>query len=240
MRTSGPSSDIVRARDLGFAYGQSPVLHGVDVAIERGEIFGIIGPSGTGKTTLLSLFMGLSAPASGELAVSAKRTALVFQKPQLFPWRTALENAAYGLECRGEPREGAREKARALLVRLGLGEKLAAHPHQLSEGMKQRVNLARALLVDPDLLLMDEPYTGLDVVARRRLQDDLLDLVRERELTVVFASHALDEVVYLCDRVAVLAGEPATIAGVHAIELARPRSESAVISGVERLRPLLS
>jgi NitT/TauT family transport system ATP-binding protein len=169
----------------------------------------------------------------------------VFQKPQLFPWRDVAGNAAYGLECRGVPPREARARAEALLGDMGLGSCREARPHELSEGMKQRVNLARALAVDPELLLMDEPYAALDVHTRRALIDELLASLEARPRTVVFASHALEEVVFLADRVAALGGRPARFGDVVEMALARPRGagtegRARVAERVVELEALLS
>ncbi|MEM6991405.1 MAG: ABC transporter ATP-binding protein [Myxococcota bacterium] len=202
------------------------VLDGVSLRVRDGEFFSIVGPSGCGKTTLLDLVMDLATPSTGTIDVAAHRRAMVFQRPQLLPWRTVLDNAIYGVECRGELREQSRTEATELLDRMGLGKQLHEHPDRLSEGMKQRVNLARALLIRPDLLLMDEPFAALDPATRRRLQDDLLKLWEERAFTVVFVSHSVPEVVYLSDRVAVLSDKPTRVVAVERIELPRPRAES--------------
>ena len=209
------------------ANGVLDVLDAVDVSVRPGEFLSIIGPSGCGKTSLLHLAMGLLEPTGGTIRSSAGSMAMAFQKPQLLPWRTVLDNAVYGLECRGVSRAQAREPAAEMLARMRLGDHLHDYPHELSEGMKQRVNLARALLVEPDLLLMDEPFSALDVTVRRSLQDDLLELWSERRLTVLFVSHALEEVVYLSDRVVVLTDKPTRVRGIESVGLPRPRAGDA-------------
>lgn len=239
----------VRIEELVVAYprpeGELRVLDGVTLAVHEHEIFGLIGASGCGKTTLLGALMGLVRSKSGSIDVRVKRLAMVFQKPQLLPWRTVLDNAAYGLECRGMTLVEARDRARPLLERMKLGAHLADHPHRLSEGMKQRVNLARALLVEPELLLMDEPYQALDPTARRALMDELLEDRAARPFTVIFASHSLDEVAYLSDRVAALTEKPTRVKEIAPVELARPRGVGtegalALFSQIERLKELLS
>lgn len=240
------SSDLaVAVERLVVDRGALRVLGGVDLTVEKGEIFGVIGASGCGKTTLLGALMGLISPSSGSIRIAAERTAMVFQRPQLLPWRTVLDNAAYGLECRGEPLARARERARPLLERMKLGSHLCDHPHRLSEGMQQRVNLARALLVEPELLLMDEPYSALDPITSRALMDELLESRERRPFTVIFASHSLEEVAFLSDRVAALSEKPARVTEIARVDLARPRGHgasgaAALFSQIERLKELLS
>lgn len=249
---SNPPCDpdsVVRVVDLCVSYPRRPepllVLDGVSLALARGEICGLAGPSGAGKTTLLHVLMGLVAPDSGSVELVPVRRALVFQRPQLFPWRSVLDNAAYGLECSGVNRELARQRARAELEKMGLGDHLHDRPHQLSEGMGQRVNLARALLLSPELLLMDEPYSALDVVTRMQLQLELLEYWREREFTLLFASHSLEEVALLCDRAIVLSSKPARVRAVLPIDLPRPRASdpearSALLERAAELARLLA
>ena len=214
---------MVRAQALTVRFGDLQVLEGLDLTVTAGELLCVVGPSGCGKTTLLQVLGGLLPPTAGSVEVAAGRRAHVFQRPRLLPWRTVLDNAVYGLECRGTPRAEARPRAAELLGRLGLGDHLADPPHHLSEGMKQRVNLARALLVEPDLLLMDEPFAALDEPTRRRLQADLVELWRARGCTIVFVSHSVEEVVHLGDRVVVLSEKPTRVAGEVEIDLPRPR-----------------
>jgi NitT/TauT family transport system ATP-binding protein len=207
--------------------GSLLVLDGLDLTLASGEFCSVIGPSGCGKTTLLQLVMGLTNASSGAIERGDARLAMVFQRPRLLPWRSALDNATYGLECSGALDEARREDARVLLDRLGLSDHLADLPHQLSEGMQQRVNLARALLMQPELLLMDEPFAALDLLTRRRLQDQLLELWRERRFAVLFVSHSIDEVVAVSERVLVLTDKPAKIKASVSIALAYPRARSA-------------
>jgi NitT/TauT family transport system ATP-binding protein len=182
-----------------------------------------VGPSGCGKTTLLHAIDELLPLPPGAIESHGLARAMVFQRPRLLPWRTVLSNATFGIECRGRGGDEATAKARTLLGRMGLSDQLECHPHELSEGMKQRVNLARALLVEPELLLMDEPFSALDLLTRRALHADLLELWEERGFTVVFVSHSLEEVVTLADRVAVLGPGSTGLRHLEQIDLARPR-----------------
>lgn len=216
------------------------VLDRLDLAVAPGELVAVIGPSGCGKTTLLHVVQGLLAPVEGSVE-SGGRTALVFQRPTLLPWRAVLANATYGLECAGRDPGEATAAAAALLERLGLGDHLRDYPHALSEGLKQRVNLARALLVEPDLLLLDEPFAALDARTRRRLQDDLLALWERRGCAILLVSHTIEEVVYLADRVVVLSDKPTRVAADVPVELPRPRDPADPATGalVRRLEELL-
>lgn len=218
---------VVRAHALRAAYrceGDEPVevLGGLDLEVHAGEFVSLVGPSGCGKTTLLHLIAGLMAPSAGQLELPERaRVAMVFQRPTLIPWRTIIENARFGAECAGQA--CSREQASALLERMRLGGALEARPHELSEGMKQRVNLARALLIAPDVLLLDEPFSALDVQTRRALQADLLRLWRDRELTIIHVTHSLEDVAALADRALLLTQGPCTVAAAQPISLARPR-----------------
>ena len=230
----------------GAASGPLRVLDQVSVEVERGAFVSLIGPSGCGKSTFLYILAGLCKPTSGRVRPSADvlRAALVFQRPTLLPWRTVLDNALFGLECRGPITPAQRAAACELLASMALGAHLSDHPHQLSEGMKQRVNLARALLVAPDVLLLDEPFAALDVITRRQLQDELLARCRARGVTAVLVSHSLEEVAYLSDRVVVLSDKPTRVLGVRDIDQPHPRAAGAaarlqLMQTVEALAALL-
>ena len=188
----------------------------------------------------MHLLLGLLTPRAGQLLNRADSTAMVFQKPQLLPWYNALDNAAYGLRCQGVPKSEARDKAGRLLERMRLGTRLSAYPHELSEGMKQRVNLCRALLVEPQLLLLDEPFSALDSLTREALQEDLLELWQRRGLTIVFVSHSLQEVIEMADRAVVLSNQPAQVTGSTPIDVPRPRGAAAdARQTLHRLRQML-
>ena len=209
------------------AGGWLEVFAGFELSVRRGELLSLIGPSGCGKTTLLHLWSGLAAASGGAFERPTATSALVFQRPCLLPWLSVSANAAFGLRAAGMVAKEADKRARALLAQLGLGRHFEDYPHQLSTGMAQRVNLARALLVEPELLLLDEPFAALDVITRRQLHDQLLHQWQRRGCTMVLVSHALDEVAYLSDRVVVLSDKPCRPLTTIEVNLARPRAADA-------------
>ncbi len=217
----------MRVEDLHVGYGELTVLDGIDLNVREGELLSLIGPSGCGKTTFLHALAGLVAARSGSVDHGGQRHAMVFQRPNLLPWRTLLDNATFGLACRGPVGADERARARVLLRSMGLGDHLGDRPHALSQGMQQRVNLARALLVEPDILLLDEPFAALDPITRRGLWDELLARVAERRLTAILVSHSLEEVATLSDRVVVLSDKPARVKAVVDVDLPRPRAADA-------------
>ncbi len=202
----------------------------VSLEIGRGEFVCLLGPSGCGKTTLLNLIAGFDRPTSGRVLVDDREVQgpdpsrlCIFQSYALFPWRTVLENVAYGLEVRGVRRRQREQVAHELLRRVGLDGFSAHLPHQLSGGMLQRVAVARALSVDPGILLMDEPFGALDALTRIRLQDEIARIAQERSKTVVFVTHDVDESIFLADRVVVMAPAPGRVQRVIPVSLQRPR-----------------
>jgi len=212
--------------------GGSPVaaIQDVDLTIEDLEFVCLLGPSGCGKTTLLRLIAGLLAPDSGEIRIDGRRVdgpgperGVVFQDFALLPWADVLRNVGFGLELRGVPRDERESRARALVDMVGLGEFVHHLPSQLSGGMQQRVGLARALAIDPSILLMDEPFGALDAQTRRGLQVDLLNLHHRHRKTVVFVTHSVDEAVRLGDRIVLLTPRPGRVGEVIDVGLPRPR-----------------
>jgi NitT/TauT family transport system ATP-binding protein len=188
-----------------FAGATRPVLADLTFALPAGASLSLLGPSGCGKTTLLRLLMGLEATSGGSIALApAARLSYVFQEPRLVPWRTALENVLLPLELTAQVDAPARERAAALLGELGLGERLRHFPRELSGGMQMRVALARALITEPQLLLLDEPFAALDERTRFRLQDLLLELKSRLALQYVFVTHSISEAVYLGDYILML------------------------------------
>ena len=224
MNALPPSPPALELRGLSHTIGPQVILERIDFTLPPRRLACIVGPSGCGKSTLLGLIGGLAAPAGGDIHRAATRPAHVFQDPCLLPWRTALDNAAFGLKAEGMGRCQRRRRAAALLETLGLGEDdLGKYPHELSGGMRQRVALARALVVAPDLLLLDEPFSALDAGLRRQMQALLRQQLEAHPLTALLVTHDLAEAVRLGDRILVLTGRPARVAGLHDID--RPFAE---------------
>lgn len=189
------------------------VVRPLDLEIPAGEFLALLGPSGCGKSTLLRMVAGLEAPTHGRILRDPKdRISFVFQEPQLLPWRNVLENVRLPLELVDERSTKERdEHSRQALIRVGLGEALEKMPHQLSGGMKMRVSLARALVTEPRILLLDEPFGALDEVTRYRLQEDLRSFWRAFRMTVIFVTHSMSEAAFLAERQIVFSGRPARV-----------------------------
>jgi NitT/TauT family transport system ATP-binding protein len=226
----------LRVEDLGIEYPLPRLgrcvqaVDGVNFDVATGSFVSLIGPSGCGKTSILNAVAGLVANFTGRVTVHGRLVtgpgqdrALVFQQAALLPWRTVLGNVMYGLECHGVRRAEARPRALELIQLVGLGGFEQHYPHELSGGMQQRVNLARALAVDPNLLLMDEPFAALDAQTREYMQGELTRIWSIRRKTVLFVTHQIDEVVYLSDSVVVLSARPGRIKEIVDIILPRPR-----------------
>lgn len=225
-------STKITIRGVGKRYqsrqGEVVALAGVDLTVQGGEFMCIVGPSGCGKSTLLRMLAGIGSHDEGSISLGSREgqrplTAMVFQEYALFPWRTVLDNTAFGLEMRDIPRQERRRIALDYLGKVGLARFAAAYPHQLSGGMKQRVAIARALATDPDILLMDEPFAALDAQTRYLMQEELLRIWEGERKTVVYITHSLEEAVLLGDRVALMTARPGRIKTVYPIDLPRPR-----------------
>jgi NitT/TauT family transport system ATP-binding protein len=211
-------------------------LENVSMTVKPGELVALTGKSGCGKTTLLRILMGLEEPSAGRVSVSGREVdgpgpdrAMVFQHAELLPWRSALGNVELGLEARGVNGRERREVARDYLDLVGLGDALERKPYELSGGMKQRVGMARALAIQPEVLLMDEPFGALDAQTRESLQQELLRIHGEREQTIVFVTHDLDEAVLLADRIVMLAPHPGRVHSIVDVPLERPRLDAVSI-----------
>jgi NitT/TauT family transport system ATP-binding protein len=189
------------------------VIEGLDLRIDAGEFLAVLGPSGCGKSTLLRMIARLSAPDGGRIVTEPEQfqTAFVFQDAHLLPWRTVLDNAALPLELLGTGRDERYAMARAALTQVGLAEAETRYPAQLSGGMRMRVSLARALVTEPRLLLMDEPFAALDEITRFNLEVQLRDLWRRRGMTVIFVTHSISEAAFLANRAVVLARRKGSI-----------------------------
>lgn len=222
--------DQLVIKDLSFSYGQLTIFNELNVVVEPGEFLSIIGPSGCGKTTLLNLLSGFLKPPVGNVLLRGEQLepedphfGYVFQQATLFPWLTTLENVEFGLKMEGLSLKDRREKSMAYLKKVGLAGFEDYLPLKLSGGMQQRVNLARALVMEPRLLLMDEPFGALDAITREQMNDELLRLWDELGQTVVFITHDIDEAAYLSDRIIVLDRPPKGIFRDLKIDLKRPR-----------------
>jgi NitT/TauT family transport system ATP-binding protein len=221
-------SAVVQARGLRMAYPGVEVLSGIDLEVRRGEFVCIVGPSGCGKSTLLNIVAGFVASSGGGLQVEGEpvkgpdpRRIFVFQESAVFPWLSVRDNIAFGLSGRSR---ADRERIVAHYVDMvGLKGFEEAYPRELSGGMRQRVELARALAADPHVIYMDEPFGALDFLTRLKMRSDLVRIWQEERKTVLFVTHDIEEAVQLADRVIVLSRRPATVAEVVPIELPRPR-----------------
>lgn len=220
-----------------FTIGGEPLLalDGVDLRVPGGGIVAIVGPSGSGKSTLLRLVAGLLAPDAGSITIGgrpvrgpADAVGLVFQEPRLLPWRTALDNVAYPLELAGRPRAERTTRARELMALVGLTGFEDATPAQLSGGMAQRVGVARALALEPRVLLLDEPFGALDALTRDQLDAEVLRLWQRLGTTILLVTHSIPEAVFLADRVVVLSARPGRVVAEVAVDLERPRAWGAI------------
>ena len=205
-------------------------LDGIDLKVMDGEFVSIVGPSGCGKTTFLSVVDGLIPASAGRILVDGRVVtkpgpdrAVVFQDASLLPWRTVLGNVRYGLECLKVGAREARERATHFINLVGLSGFEDHYPYELSGGMQQRVNLARALVVDPKILLMDEPFASLDAQTREVMQEELLQIWLKAKKTVLFVTHQIDEAIYLSDRVIVFSGRPGRVKQSIPVTIERPR-----------------
>jgi NitT/TauT family transport system ATP-binding protein len=212
-------------------FGDLEALRGLDISVERGEFISVVGPSGCGKTTFLRIIAGLEPASSGTITIDGQplsgpghNRGFVFQNDSLLPWRTVLANALIGPEVSGKMGTPERQRTLGLLKLVGLGGFEHYFPRQLSGGMRQRVNLARALAIDPDVLLMDEPFAALDAQTREIMQTELLRIWEQGRKTVLFVTHQIDEAVFLSDRVLVFARRPGRLQESVEIKLPRPRA----------------
>ena len=210
--------------------GETLALNGVDLQIGEGEFVAVVGPSGCGKSTLLRLVSGLTPATSGRVAVFGRAVSgpltevgIVFQSPVLLEWRTVLGNVLFQAGIRGLGEAAYRDRAMALLHQVGLADFGDRHPHELSGGMRQRTSIARALLHEPRLLLMDEPFGALDALTREQMRIDLEALWMKNRMTVLFITHRVDEAVLLSDRVAVMSERPGRVDQLLEVDIPRPR-----------------
>jgi len=230
---------LIEFVDVGMTYsrrggGETVALERTSLTIAPGEFICIVGPSGCGKTTLLHCLDGLQAPTSGRILIDGREItapgrdrAMVFQSSSLMPWRTVVRNVTYGLELHGVSLREAVPRAQAMIDLVGLHGFEDRHPGELSGGMQQRVNLARALVIDPEVLLLDEPFAALDAQTRELMQTELLRVWDATKKTAVFITHQISEAVYLADRVVVMSARPGHVKAIVPVPIARPRPASA-------------
>src|SRR4030088_2214360 len=221
----------VTKRFLTPSGGVYTALQDLNLAVGPGEFCAVVGPTGCGKSTTLALISGLAPPSAGEVLVGGRPvdgitegTGYVFQNDAVFPWKTVLENVAAGPRYHGLPGRDARGRAREWITRVGLAGFEDRYPHQLSGGMRKRVGLAQSLINGPRILLMDEPFSALDVQTRSLMENELLSLWAASSASVVFVTHDLEEAIALADRVVVITAGPGTVKGTYTVDLPRPRN----------------
>jgi NitT/TauT family transport system ATP-binding protein len=241
--------DVSKTFRVRGAAGQKghllPVLRQMSFDVYDNEVVSLIGESGCGKTTLLRIVQGLIRLDTGTILVDGaavkgpgRDRGFVFQQANLLPWRTARQNVEFGLELQHLDRAGRANRARELLDLVGLGAASEQFPHQLSGGMQQRIGLARALAIDPAILLMDEPFSALDAQNREILQQELLRIHRQTGKTILFVTHDLDEAIYLSDRIVVLAAKPGRVRRIMEVPFPRPRDELPRLRGDRRFQDM--
>lgn len=225
---------IITCRGIGLKFGNEvPILEDLDLTVTAGEFVSVIGKSGSGKTTLLQMIGGLLPSTAGTIEIDGKtviepndEVTYVFQNPVLLEWRTVLENVLLGHELKRSVKKEHIKRARHMLGLVGLNRNEHKFPHELSGGMMSRVALARALLAEPKILLMDEPFSALDTMTKEQLQLELMELSTKFKMTIVFITHDITEAVYLSDRVLLLGDEPAHVVGETVIPFPRPRPKT--------------
>jgi NitT/TauT family transport system ATP-binding protein len=236
---------MIEFDDVSLAYGSQTVVRNVNLTIRQGEFVCLIGPSGCGKTSLLRMLGGLVSPTGGTVRINSKAVrapsshiGFVFQDygRALLSWRTAFGNVALPLEAKGVAADQRKKIVLRLLEVIGLGAHANKYPAEMSGGMQQRLQIARCLAQDPDILLMDEPFGSLDAMTRQNLQDEVLRLAAARGVTTLFVTHDLDEAIYLSDRVVTLSPNPGRIGKVVDVALERPRDQLATREHPEFLR----
>jgi NitT/TauT family transport system ATP-binding protein len=225
-------SDISKTFVTGRGESVEALSH-IDLSIKDQEFVSIVGPSGSGKTTLLRIIAGLEQPTSGSVHINGNvvsgptpKMAMIFQEYSLYPWRTVIDNIAFGLEVSGMPLEERHRIARKYLALVGLDGFEKSYPYELSGGMRQRIAVARALAIDPAVLLMDEPFGALDAQTRNRMQKEILEIWNKTKKTILFVTHSVDEAVFLADRIIVLSRRPGKIKEIVKVIHCQPRDRT--------------
>jgi sulfonate transport system ATP-binding protein len=221
----------IEVKNLTKRFGDLLVLNRINFQVAQGEFLAIVGPTGCGKTTFLNCLSKLTPTSEGDIFIDGEvanpkkhNISFVFQEPTCLPWRTVRQNAAYGMEIKGFKSDDVRKRVDYMLDLVGLTETQNLYPNQVSASMVQRITVARAFAVDPDLLLMDEPYGQLDVKLRYYLEDELVKLWQTLKSTVIFVTHNIEEAVYVAERILVLSNKPTSIKAEVMVDLPRPRS----------------
>lgn len=231
MKEASTNNTKIEVRNLTKRFGDLVVLDDINFTVGKGEFLAIVGPTGCGKTTFLNCLSKLMPTSEGDIYIDGEvadprkhNISFVFQEPTCMPWRTVRENVAYGMEVKGFPKEKLNERLDHMLDLVGLKDTADLYPNQVSASMVQRITVARAFAVDPDLLLMDEPYGQLDVKLRFYLEDELVRLWKTLKSTVVFVTHNIEEAVYVAERILVLSNKPTGIKAEVIVDLPRPRN----------------
>src|SRR3989338_7105666 len=224
---------VVKNVNKCFSLGQLDEVYALDItniSIRKGEFFCLLGPSGCGKTTLLNILAGFEKPTNGKVLINGKEIVkpnpkyiTVFQEHGLFPWRTVLDNVKFGLEINGINQSEIKKIAVKYIELVGIAGFEKGYPSELSGGMKQRVNIARALAVNPEIIFMDEPFGALDTMTRIKMQEELIGIWQETQKTIIFVTHDIDEAIYLGDRIGVMSPRPGKIKKIFSILIKRPR-----------------
>jgi ABC-type nitrate/sulfonate/bicarbonate transport system ATPase subunit len=230
-KASGDRKTKIQVKDLTKSFGDLLVLDNISFNVAEGEFLSIVGPTGCGKTTFLNALSKLIPTTKGNIFIDGEAAdpkkhniSFVFQEPTCMPWRTVRENVAYGMEVKGFPKDKLAERLKYILDLVGLTSTADLFPNQVSASMEQRIAVARAFAVNPDLLLMDEPYGQLDVKLRYYLEDELIRLWKTLKATVIFVTHNIEEAVYVAERILVLSTKPTKIKAEVKVDLPRPRS----------------
>jgi NitT/TauT family transport system ATP-binding protein len=254
QQTCGDAASVIRLSGISKSFGNADapleVLKDVSLIVEEHAIVGLLGASGSGKSTLLNIVAGILKPDRGQVCICGATSAefndwcavsYMFQDDRLLPWRTAIRNVEFALEAGSMPKAERERRAREALDLVDLASFAEAFPYQLSGGMRSRVALARSLVTEPRILLMDEPFSRLDAQTRSLMHEELLRIHQLKQMTVVFVTHDVSEAVFLADQVAVMSPRPGTIREVVAIELPRPRdiTKREVADYIQRLRALI-
>ncbi len=242
---------MIQLEDVALTYstpeGDRRALSKIDLRIEEGEFVCIVGPSGCGKTSLLNLIAGFLRPSAGTVRIGDRTVSgpgpdrgVVFQEPTLFPWLTVWGNVAFGLRRQGRPREDVKKRTAEALALVGLTGHEKAYPHMLSGGMRQRVSIARVVVLGPQAMLMDEPFSALDTNSRERLQDELVRIWRATRSTILYVTHSVEEAAYLGDRVIIMGPPPHSILEVCDTDIPRDRGSDELRRKVSTLREKLN